>query len=565
MITKRDLRCPMRDGVTLSTDVYLPGEDGAFPLILMRTPYGRQGIETDPLYGYIPQLIEAGYAVASQDLRGTGDSGGQLGLNGQNEHFDGYDAVEWLAVQPFCNGQVGMFGLSYPGFVQTAAAAYAPPHLKAVCPFMAPSQNPFGVRKGHVRHMVHLFWSYAQTLQHPDKYIPDAAKREEILAQMRANMPKLPGMIAQLPLDACPAAMVEGVPILQDYLDVMYGAEDPAYWAKMHMPIDFDQVHVPALFGTGWFDGACEWTLNSYFAARKSADPYTREHAHLLIGPWPHGGELPQVIEGYDQGEEASGKSQQVQELMQRWFDVYLKGEDKELLPQRVRYFITGENTWRDAADWPPPEAELTPFYLAEGSILAGAAAQTQTIAAFDADPMNPTPSSIRDENGHSMLADWQQESRRDDVLFFQTQPLENPVTVAGLVKARINAITDAPDTDFACRLVDIAPDGAQRLLTCGLVRGRYRAGLFEKTNLEPGAVNLFSWDVGSCAHTFQPGHRIGVHVCSFLYPDFERNMNTGSDTASGTDWAVAHQQVLLGGATPSLVELPMIACGEKE
>lgn len=565
MKTLRNVRCPMRDGVTLATDIFLPEAEGAYPLILFRTPYGREGIENDPLYGYVPALTEAGYAVVSQDLRGTGASDGRLGLNGENEQQDGYDAVEWLAVQPFCNGRVGMFGLSYPGFVQTAAAAYAPPHLKAICPFMSPSLNPFGVRKGHVRHMVHLFWSYAQAIAHPDKYIPDAEKREAIVAQLKENMPQLPEMILQLPLDQCPAAKVEGVPILKDYLAVMHGAEDPEYWKKMHMPIDYDRVHVPALYGTGWLDGACEWTINGYLAARRSTDELTREHARLIIGPWPHGGEMPRMIENCDFGEDASAESQNLRGIMQNWFDVYLKGEEKDFIPQRVRYFITGENAWCDAQDWPPPEAEMLRFYLAEDHALLNTAPEHAAVAAYEADPMDPSPSAIRDDKGRGMMADWQKIARRKDVLFFATEELTQPVTVAGLFKANLNIITDAPDTDFACRLVDIAPDGEQHMLTCGLVRGKWRAGLFEPTPLTPGKTELFRFDVGSCAHTFLAGHRIGLHVCSYLYPDFERNLNTGLDTASDTTWAVAHQRVLLGGNAPSWVELPVIARGEGE
>ena len=191
VIKKTGTACVMRDGCRLATDVYLPSEEGKWPAVLYRTPYGRNSLETDPLYSRFPELVADGYAVVTQDLRGTGESEGTLGLNGQNEFDDGYDAVEWLAQQPFCDGSVGMFGLSYPGFVQNAAASRRPPHLKAVCPFMCPSQQPFGIRKGHVRHMQHLFWAYAQTLAHPDNYIPDASRREDVLLQMRENFSRL--------------------------------------------------------------------------------------------------------------------------------------------------------------------------------------------------------------------------------------------------------------------------------------------------------------------------------------------------------------------------------------
>lgn len=557
MIVRRNVFCPMRDGCRLATDLYLPGEDGAWPLVLMRTPYGRGGIEGDPLYGRFPELVSAGYAVAAQDLRGTGDSEGALGLNGQNEMEDGYDAVEWLAAQPFCDGAVGMFGLSYPGFVQTAAASCAPPHLKAICPFMSPSLHPFGIRSGHVRHMQHLYWAYAQALAHPEKYIPDPAARERVVSQLKENLPHLADMLMELPLDGCAAARFDEVPIFRDYLDVMAGAEDPEYWRKMRMPVDYDRVHVPALYGTGWLDAAREWTIEGFLAARKSADALTRDNARLLVGIWPHGGELPSVIEGEDFTDAASGDAAGVFEAMRRWFDRWLKGLEVPELP-RVCYFVRGSNRWCTAPDWPPPQARMKRFYLGANGALDEAPAQERVEVRYTVDPTHPMPSDTVDAKGRRLTADWSAVTARADGALFCTEPLTRPLTFAGTMAARLYAAVDAPDTDYACRLLDIAPNGRQTELLSGLIRARHQNRRFEPRLIEPGAFIEYRWDVGNAANTFLPGHRVGLQVMGQLYPYCDRNLNTGESTAHGTRMRAACHRILTGGAEGSWIELPV-------
>ena len=561
VIKKTGTACVMRDGCRLATDVYLPSEEGKWPAVLYRTPYGRNSLETDSLYSRFPELVADGYAVVTQDLRGTGESEGTLGLNGQNEFDDGYDAVEWLAQQPFCDGSVGMFGLSYPGFVQNAAASRRPPHLKAVCPFMCPSQQPFGIRKGHVRHMQHLFWAYAQTLAHPDNYIPDASRREDVLLQMRENFSRLEEMIAQKPPAECEAAQIPEVPILKDYLDVMDGAEDPEYWKKMHMPIDFDQVRVPALFGTGWLDGAREWTIDSYLAARRSRDPLTREHARLIIGIWPHGGDMPDTVEGTDYTPAASGRNAGVFESMHRWFDLWLKGKEEEEEP-RVRYFVRGSNLWRTAEDW-PPEGKTWKLYLhADGTLSEHSERQGGQVS-YTVDPADPMPSAITDRAGRRMTADWQDLGERKDAALFVTSPLEKERTLAGTMKMHLYASADTPDTDYACRLFDIAPDGRRTELLAGLIRARHERRLFDPEMIAPGEVHEYCFDAGNAANMFAAGHRIGLQVMGQLYPDYDRNMNTGESTAHGMHMRTSRHTLYTGAEQASCLEMNLIGTEE--
>lgn len=550
--------CATRDGVRLYTVIFLPDEAGQYPVILLRTPYGcEQAGMRGPLYGHYADLVDAGFAVAYQDVRGTGESEGTLGLSGQREHEDGADAVAWLAAQPWCNGRVGMFGLSYPGFVQTAAASQRPPQLRAVCPFMCPSQNPFGMHSGRTLHMQHLYWAYAQIQEHPDKYIPCPADRPAALEKVRAYARELDRQLMTLPLDRCPAALVDGIPILEDYVRGVQGVEDSAYWQRMHMPIDFSQVHCAAFFATGWFDVSKRFTFEGYLKARESADSLTRDNACLLVGPWTHGDALPSRVEDLDFGPEASGEAQDVRGMHLNWFERHLMDKPVSALPARVRYFMMGENKWHDAADWPPPEAKMLRLYLTGERALAPVPEETPSIVAYEADPMNPNLSDFTDSAGRGITADWAERANDPGVVVFLSEALEKPVAAAGILRATLCAVTDAPDTDFACRLVDVFPDGRQLSLAAGLIRAKYRHGVDAPEPVTPGQTEVYDWQVDSFANVFLPGHRIGLHVASYQYPLHNRNLNTGEAPAGSTRWAVAHQRLLCGGVHASCIELP--------
>lgn len=219
MKTIKNFFCVTRDQVRLATDLYMPDQEGAYPVILMRTPYDKEGIVREPLYEHYPEFVEAGYVVAIQDCRGTCASEGKMNLNGGNEQDDGYDAVEFLATQPFCDGNVGMFGLSYFGFTQIAAAAGAPAHLKAICPFMCCSLSSFGTSSMQTVASFHLGWAYTQLLEHASQYMPDKSFRNKMVPILEENRDRLGEYAKVLPMNQNPAALLEGVPMLRVYGD----------------------------------------------------------------------------------------------------------------------------------------------------------------------------------------------------------------------------------------------------------------------------------------------------------------------------------------------------------
>lgn len=554
-----NFQCLMRDRVRLFADLYLPEPEGRYPLILLRTPYGKEKTaQDDPLYKRYPDFVEAGFIVVFQDCRGTGYSGGTINLNGANEQNDGYDSVEFFATQSFCDGNIGMFGLSYFGFTQIAAAAKAPKHLKAISPFMCCSLTSFGTSIMQTVSCAHLGWAYGQLLDHAEHYLPDKAFRDKILPILRENQKKMNQYNLILPMNQNPAAIMEGIPMLQDYLDLLEGVEKKEFWDSINSPISYDSIHTAMLCGTGWMDGFCNSAIENYIAARHSTDTYTRENAYLLIGPWTHGGQLPSRFENMDFGEENSGEAQNVFGILLQWFQHYLKKEKDVPFQSRVRYFVLNDNNWRTAADWPPPEAIPVKYYLA-----AGAALQTDLPNAGEAfltyDPMNPAPSMITDEKGRTAFADWSEISGREDVLEFASDSLSADILLAGCVQANFYAATDVPDTDFVCRLMDVSPDGYKRQITVGFVRARHRNGLFKNDFLISGETVLFEFGIGNTAYSIPAGHRIGIQLTGSMFPGINRNLNTIEPPSLGSSWEIAHDRIFFGGAQASNIVLPVI------
>jgi len=553
---KQQLFCPNRDGVMMATDLYLPEGEGAWPLILLRTPYGKGGFDQDPLYSHYADFVAAGYVVAVQDCQGTGASGGKMNLNARNEHLDGYDAVEWLAVQPFCNGRVGMYGLSYFGFTQLAAASQRPPHLKAICPFMTLSQEPFGASRRQTLNLGHMYWAYGQLLAHAEEYMPDKALRERVVPQLQANMPRLHEFSLLLPMNENPAALVPDAPLLRDYLDLVEGIEHEEFWQSIRCPLDYSGMHAASLHATGWLDVACDATIDNYLAARNSRDEYTREHARLLIGHWTHGGVMGDTVDDICFGQENSGEAQDVSGMMLRWFDRYLKGETTDCFDGRVRYFMRGSNTWHTAEDW-PPRGSVQRWHLAADRQLTKAVPAPGE-AALTSDPMNPVPSAITDDKGRGPMADMSQLAAREDVLAFHTQPFEKDTAVAGSIRLVLTAVSDVPDADFACRVTDVDEHGRETQLCMGILRARHRGGMFRTDFIPVGETVTYEIEAGNTANLFRKGHRLGIQLSGSLYPAHNRNLHTTENPSTGKTFAVAHHRVLFGGASPSFVEIPL-------
>lgn len=537
MKTIFDHPVPTRDGEVLSTDLYLPDDEGRYPVLLMRTPYGKGGITEDPLYGKCLDFTRHGYVIAIQDCRGTGASTGTPGLNGQYEQDDGFDSVEYLASLPFANGKVGMFGLSYFGYTQCAAASRRPPHLVCAAPFMCCSRETFGASRMHTVSVFHLSWAYGQILKDPAKYI---AEPEKVLPLLRSFREKLDECALQLPLNENPAALCADIPYFRDYLDLMEHVEDREFWDRISSPVDYDGVHAPLLFGTGWHDMAHEATIEGYCAARASRDEVTREGARLLIGPWTHGGSLPDTIDGVYFGPDASGDAVDVTGMLLKFYDLCMKDEKAQPFEKRVRCFEEGRNIWHDLSEWPPEESVKMTLYPRRDGTMTGEPCEGE-IGRFTYDPGFPMPSACRDRNGRTVISD-----RRDavcpDAPSFLSEPAERDITLAGRLTLDLYAATTAQDTDFSAIVCDVLPDGTEHEIASSLVRAKYRGGMFDAVPIVPGAVTRYQFTLGNAMKTLPRGHRLRLTIHSSLYPRCNRSLNSLTPSTKGREYTAAIQ-----------------------
>ena len=547
MRTQKNVMAAMRDGTRLACDLYLPDGEGPVPAILLRTPYLKDQIPADDLYANYEELTAAGYAVVNQDCRGTGHSEGFLDATGAMEADDGYDTIEWIARQKWCNGQVGMHGLSYFGFNQMAAAENNPPHLVAFCPFQNGALLPFSLSRAHTYDSYHLMWIVDRALENLETWVQDEKRREEIQKQLEAFKGNFAAYNAHLPAVDCDLLRISELPQLGAYRLLIDGAEDPAFMKRAHRPICVEGIDRPMFFLTGWFDGALDGTMDNWKAATEGGK---RTHdRRLIIGPWLHGGRLGTQIDSYDFGTENTGEAIGIHRMEIEWFDTWMKhsGTAEEKMPV-VRYFMLGTNEWHTADTWPPKGTKETAFMLIpsgtgkEGK-LSTEPSEEETSVTFTADPMNLPPSMFRDADGNMMLADPQTLGDRGDVLFFRSEVLEKDLPVAGQVKVRLTASISTPDADFFVRLSDLSPQGKALPLAKGIVRCRYRSGDRAEW-MTPGEKTELEVDLGHIANCFRKGHRILLDISGGSHPAHDRNLHTKERIGFGTAYTLSEQKV---------------------
>ena len=547
-----DQRVPMRDGVTLSADVYLPAGDGPHPAILQRTPYDN----TVPLWTGIAKYFAArGYAFVSQDVRGRCDSDGQWEPF-VNEAEDGFDTVEWVAAQPWCDGQVAMMGGSYGGLVQWLAAREGPPHLKTMVSTAAAG-----------RIMEELPWHFG-------KVMPPWAMWWLNMVGGRGVQPNtIPDwgpVIRARPARDADLALGRLNTVWRKWLS--HPTYDD-YWRRMSMLDRFAQVDLPVLHITGWFDGD-QWGQLFYWREMARCSPAAARQ-YLLSGPWDHAGtRTPQPRHG---GLEFGGHAvPDMNAVHLKWFDYWLKGQGGapvDFAPgARVRIFLMGENRWRDDPTWPPPQSAAVPFYFHSGgaaNTLGGDGRLDEAAPGADEppdrytyNPEDPTPSSQEpyDYPGGPEVLDRRWLLRRDDVAVYTSAPLEEPLELAGHPFVVVHACTDVPDTDFAATLFDVHPDGRSVALADGIMRACYRedAGRPSAEPLRPGEPFTCRIELLATANVFLPGHRIRVAVMSARWPAYDRNPNTGAPVGEDGETRLAHQVILHDAAHPSHLLAPV-------
>ena len=550
---------PMRDGVKLYADVYRPVGAGKFPVLVMRTPYGKQ---RDGIHRNLIPFAQRGYAVVAQDVRGRFESEGRWDPF-RYEAQDGYDTVEWAAKQPWSNGKVGMHGGSYLGNVQWQAAAQSPPSLVAIFPVVASTSlyHNTWYHGGAFKLGLAYGWGAARNprrVMYPQYWHTDGNAPEEW---------RYENIFWRLPLKTLDVAAA-GYPV-EHFRDWMIHQSYDDYWKAISVEEKFSQAKVPAHVHGGWFDLLLGGTLNGFTGMRKDGGtPPARKGTRMIVGPWGHG--PSQKFGDVDFGPTAN---RTLFERNLRWFDHHLKGEDNGIDREPpVEIFYMGVNRWVHHDDWPVPGAKATPFYLSSGGransargdgVLSADQRDGAPTDQFTYDPAHPVPTlGGNDCCGAPIPAgpiDQRPVESRHDVLVYTSGLLEEPLAIAGPVRMKLHAATDGPDTDYMVKLVDVHPDGFAMNIAEGILRARFRNGLDRMELLKPGEAYEFEIDMRGTANVFLPGHRIRVDITSSNFPQFDRNLNTGDDLGSSDRMRVAKQTVFHAPQRRSHILLPVV------
>ncbi len=569
ILQEKNVDVPMRDGALLRANITRPAGDRAVPALVERTPYNKEGGSENSI-GSPEYFARRGYAVVIQDVRGRFASEGEFYPfrdDGADVLRDGYDTVEWMADQPWCDGNVGMFGGSYSGATQYRAALSRPPHLKAlfVRESSADYYREWVYRDGAHEFGFSLYWARVIAATDLPHLVPsdDVKRQQALFDRILADMPQ---WYERLPL--YPVPFLEG---LADWHNTwLEHPQDGPYWWRLGIDRHHHQVDVPIYHQGGWYDIFLAGTLKNYMGLRRRArSEKARRAQRLVIGPWVHGsGNInKQTAGGYDFGPAAA---QEFNQMRLPWFDHWLKGRDTGVVDEPpVRLFVMGRNVWRSETDWPLPDTHYTPWYLRAGpsgsvtSLNDGCLAPTAPVGAEPADayvydPDHPVPTLGGNTLG---IVDGVHDHLRADQLSltYTSEPLEQELEVTGPVTAVLYAMSSAPDTDWVVRLEDVHPDGYVRNLCDGILRARYRDSFERPEVLAPGQVYRFDIDLWATSNAFLPGHRVRVAITSSCFPRFDRNLNTGGPIHREAAGQVAINTVLHDELRPSHIMLPVI------
>jgi uncharacterized protein len=512
--TAREEMVTMRDGVHLATSIYLPPGEGPWPVVLTRTPYGK-----DAMYGprAHKEYLAHGYVRVAQDVRGKFKSEGKYAAF-VDDIKDGYDTIEWIAKQPWSNGKVGMVGPSAMGITQNLAAIAAPPHLVTAFVQVAPSST----------------FRYSN---YPGGVFLKNLNEEWLKAQ-------------GVPIGDIPRPVIRN-----------YDEEERLHDLRAQVA----HVNIPMYNVGGWYDIFEQGTLDSFTVLQTEGGPKARGNQKLMMGAFGHG-----ILKGDLKYPAEAGNLNDGDTL--RWFDYWLKGIDNGVMKEpAVRYYVMGDtfdksapgNTWRTADSWPPPST-ATSYYLTESHTLSTAKPSRAGKLSYISDPKDPVPAI----GGNNLMMDrgpmdQRQVSSRADVLKFQTEPLKEAVEIVGPITAELAVSTDAEDTDFIVKLVDVYPSGYEALVMDQGSKLRYQIQKGGPARPEKNKIYPIKVDLWSTSLVFNAGHKIEVLVQSTNSPRFDVHSNTWDPVKSYDQAVKATNTVALDGRSRIVLPVTKIYSGQ--
>jgi putative CocE/NonD family hydrolase len=591
VVVERNVMIPMRDGVRLATDIYRPAVDGRAaegkrPLVLQRTPYGKATER------FLPQAVAFaahGYVVALQDFRGRYDSEGAFTKYDPLDAPDGYDTVEWLAKLPYVDGRVLMWGTSFAAHAGADAAKMAPPHLAGLVLNEGGLSNPWehAIRQGGAFELGReLTWAFRQIPLETDDPVVRAHFERETVEDWYHALPFRPGLN---PLSIAPN--------FEAYiLEEMTHADYDDYWKGMGM--NWEEYYprtadVPMVHIGGWYDIFLRGTLQNYVElSRLKTSPM-----RLIVGPWTHSGNGRTWAGDVDFGPEAAIADFDT-DYQISWFDRLLGKNGGAPGEKPVRLFVMGTGDggkdaqgrlrhggyWMDADGWPLPGARPTSYWFhADGTLSTTSPTETASSTTFTFDPAHPVPTLGGNVSARVKDGAYDQRERpdfvgsrppylplsaRSDVVVFQTEPLEEAVTVVGPITVTLYASSDAVDTDFTVKLLDVYPpsadfpSGFDLNLTDAIARASYRNGRHTRDLITPGQVYELTIEPFPTANVFKKGHRIRVDVSSSDFPRWDVNPNTGEPLGRNRREVKADNTIWHDAAHASRIVLPVMPGG---
>jgi uncharacterized protein len=599
-IVERKLMIPMRDGKRIATDVYRPKDTSKkYPAIFVRTPYNfnywdvRSGAPRD-LSNEL-EAVKRGYAFVEMNERGRFFSEGNYDILGP-PLTDGVDEFAWISKQPWSNGKVGTIGCSSTAEWQMAVAAQGSPAFTTIIP------QGFGAGVGRVGgyyeqgnwyrggavQMLFIAWLYGQQNQVRPMF-PATTSQEDLVHASRAfdlaaQLPPVDWSKALRHLPVKDIMKAAGGPkgIFADRMPVDTGGamierepNDPA-WYKGGLWHDNMKINVPGFWFMSWYDVSIGPNLAAYNHVRKTASPEIANQQYAVIAPTLHCA-YKRATENTIVGERSVGDARlNYDELTYGWFDHFLKGENNGILEKmsKVRYYTMGINKWQTSDVWPPRGAQSMSFFLSSGGkantmngdgVLAEAAPASDAPDRFEYDPMNPVPSYGGNVccTGNAITAgafDQRKMETRPDVLVYTTEPLREGIEVSGPIEVMLYVSSDAKDTDFTVKLIDVYPDGRAYNLDETIQRMRYRNGYDKPLAwMQSGKVYKVTLGPMVTSNFFETGHRIRIEISSSNFPRFDRNLNTGGRNFDESKGVVARNAVHHSRAYPSEVRITVV------
>ncbi|MBC8870950.1 MAG: CocE/NonD family hydrolase [Planctomycetes bacterium] len=556
---QRNVPVPMRDGTILRADVCRPKTGGPYPVLVRRTPYGK---------GPDQRYAQAGFIVVVQDARGRYASDGKwesFVRMKTREGEDGYDTVEWAAKLPGSTGKVGTYGGSYNGLLQWQLAPLQPPSLVAMSAHSIPArytdlEGPGTIRPGRRLHwwFVSMAADMRRRANRPGTHSRTESQKLWAGGGSEKWLNFLPWI--ELPREA-----------FEDETEYVHHWLKNPHLDPWRLHEGCKRITVPNLNVVGWHDHCNGDMLLDKTMFAEAATETARKGTRLVIGPWSHAGRGSRNRFGnIDFGPNARLV---LAALEIRWFDYWLKGKDNGIdKTAPVRIFVMGDNQWRDEQQWPLERAKPQPLFLTSGGnantpggngALVSDASPAPGTDKYTFDPAKPVPS-LHGPALFTIPTDQRPLADRQDILVYQTEPLDERMEVTGNPVVELCAASSAPDTDWFVRLIDVAPDGLARDVSQGMVRARYRNGLDKPELIELGKVVKYTIRMNPTSNAFLPGHRIRLDITSSDFPNYDRNHNTAANQNADAELAIAEQTVHRGGTHPTRIVLPVIEAGNQ-